>query len=48
MFDDTIEHEAKNPTRDTRVVLIFNVWRPELTEMERHLVSLLMQAVDDI
>lgn len=48
VFDDTIEHEAKNPTRETRVVLIFNVWRPELTEMERHLVSLLMQAVDDI
>ena len=30
VFDDTIEHEALNPSDELRVVLIFDVWRPEL------------------
>ncbi len=45
-FDDTIEHEARNDGAGTRVVLIFNVWRPELTTDERDAVSALLQAVD--
>ncbi len=46
VFDDTIEHEARNTSGQTRIVLIFDIWRPELTEEERGLVSALMQAVD--
>jgi aspartate beta-hydroxylase len=46
VFDDTIEHEASNPTEQTRVVLIFEVWRPELTRDERDLVAALIAAVD--
>ena len=46
VFDDTIEHEARNQGSGTRVVLIFNIWHPDLTEEERHLVAALMTAVE--
>ncbi|MGH8261908.1 MAG: aspartyl/asparaginyl beta-hydroxylase domain-containing protein, partial [Steroidobacteraceae bacterium] len=46
VFDDTIEHEAWNDSDQTRVVLIFDVWRPELTSEERGLIEALMGAVD--
>jgi len=35
IFDDTIEHEAWNESDQDRVVLIFDVWRPELSETEK-------------
>ena len=35
IFDDTIEHEAWNDSDEDRIVLIFDVWRPELSERER-------------
>ncbi|MCW3846619.1 aspartyl/asparaginyl beta-hydroxylase domain-containing protein [Sphingomonas sp. LB-2] len=35
VFDDTIEHEAWNDSGEDRVVLIFDIWRPELSEQER-------------
>lgn len=47
-FNDTIEHEARNEGQGTRTVLIFNIWRPELTEEERHLVTALMESIDSI
>lgn len=43
-FDDTVEHEAKNDAEETRIILIFDVWNPYLTEIERRLVSALLQA----
>ena len=46
VFDDTIEHEAWNFSGEPRVVLIFDIWRPELTSEERDLVAALMEAVD--
>jgi tetratricopeptide (TPR) repeat protein len=45
-FDDTIEHEAWNDSDQTRVILLFDVWRPELTEEERALVIALFEAID--
>jgi Aspartyl/asparaginyl beta-hydroxylase and related dioxygenases len=45
-FDDTIEHEAKNGSDRARVVLIFDIWRPELSEEERGLVATLLEAMD--
>jgi aspartyl/asparaginyl beta-hydroxylase (cupin superfamily) len=36
IFDDTIEHEAWNESDEDRIVLIFDIWRPELSERERH------------
>lgn len=46
VFDDTIEHEAWNTSGATRVVLIFDIWRPEITDEERRLVAALLEAVD--
>ena len=38
VFDDTIEHEAANPSDQLRVVFIFDVWHPGLTGLEREAV----------
>jgi predicted negative regulator of RcsB-dependent stress response len=35
VFDDTIEHEARNDSDELRVVLIFDVWNPLLAPEER-------------
>jgi aspartate beta-hydroxylase len=45
-FDDTIEHEAWNRSAETRVVLLFELWRPELTERERAMVTAMFEAID--
>lgn len=45
VFDDTIEHEAWNDSDETRVILIFDVWNPLITEAERSLVSSMMLAM---
>jgi len=42
VFDDTIEHEAMNPTDELRVVFIFDVWHPDLTGVERDGVAALI------
>ncbi len=47
IFDDSIEHEAWNNSDRTRVVLLFDIWRPELSDEERHLVAALLGAVTD-
>ena len=41
-FDDTIEHEAWNDADETRVIMIFDIWNPLLTEAERELVRALL------
>ncbi len=46
VFDDTIEHEAWNGSDRTRVILLFEIWRPELTVEERGLVSAMFEAID--
>jgi aspartyl/asparaginyl beta-hydroxylase (cupin superfamily) len=38
LFDDTIEHEAANPSDQLRVVFIFDVWNPALSAVERDAV----------
>ncbi|MGI9293793.1 MAG: aspartyl/asparaginyl beta-hydroxylase domain-containing protein [Pseudomonadales bacterium] len=45
VFDDSIEHEAWNDSDEDRVVLLFDIWRPELSAEERELVSAMLQAV---
>lgn len=42
VFDDTIEHEALNPSDQLRVVLIFDVWHPDLAAVERDAVAALI------
>lgn len=39
VFDDSIEHEAWNRSDQTRVVLLFEIWRPEIREDERAMLS---------
>lgn len=38
VFDDSFEHEACNAADSTRVVLITEVWNPQLSEVEREAV----------
>ena len=44
VFDDTIQHEAFNPSEQLRVVFILDVWHPDLSSIERHAVKALMEA----
>lgn len=44
VFDDTIEHEAWNDADDLRVILIFDVWNPYLTDQEKLLITAMMKA----
>jgi len=46
VFDDSIDHEAWNDSDQTRVILLFEIWRPELSERERDLVQALFAALD--
>jgi aspartyl/asparaginyl beta-hydroxylase (cupin superfamily) len=46
-FDDTIEHEAWNDSDQLRVVLIFDVWNPHLSEAEQQLLVRFFQAADE-
>lgn len=47
VFDDTIEHEAFNDSDELRVVLIFDVWNPLLTSVERKMANELATATRD-
>ena len=42
LFDDTIEHEAMNDSDSLRVVFIFDVWHPDLSQAERDAVAALI------
>ena len=44
IFDDTIEHEAWNDSDEDRIVLIFDIWRPELSAQERDELEALFSA----
>jgi len=39
VFDDTFEHEVWNLTDETRYVVLFNLWHPDLTLVERQVIS---------
>lgn len=45
IFDDCIEHEASNDSDDLRVVLIFDLWNPLLSDQERQLVQAMTAAM---
>lgn len=47
VFDDTIEHEAWNDSDQLRVVFIFDIWNPGLSQAERELVCELLSATRD-
>lgn len=45
VFDDTLEHEARNDSDQVRVILMFDVWNPLLSLAERGMVSALAVAM---
>jgi aspartyl/asparaginyl beta-hydroxylase (cupin superfamily) len=46
VFDDSVEHEAWNEGTSDRIIVIFDIWRPELSADERRAVVALFEAVD--
>jgi aspartyl/asparaginyl beta-hydroxylase (cupin superfamily) len=44
VFDDTIEHEGWNRSDKTRIILIFDVWNPFLTDAEKDFVNAFLAA----
>ncbi|MFC0252075.1 aspartyl/asparaginyl beta-hydroxylase domain-containing protein [Massilia consociata] len=46
VFDDTIEHEAWNDSDKLRVVLIFDIWHPQLSEAERALITAMSAGIN--
>jgi aspartate beta-hydroxylase len=47
VFDDTYEHEAWNRSQSIRVVLIFDLWNPFLTDIERAALAELIASIGD-
>lgn len=45
-FDDTIEHEAWNDSDEPRIILIADLWRPELSPADRQVVREFIKALD--
>lgn len=44
IFDDSMQHEAWNRSDRQRIVLIFEIWRPEIGEGDREAITLLLEA----
>lgn len=48
VFDDTIEHEAWNNSDKLRVILIFDIWHPSLSEVERTMLTAMSVTMNEI
>lgn len=46
LFDDAFEHEVWNDGDNERVVLLFDVWHPDLTQDEITAVQAMFQEVE--
>ncbi len=46
IFDDSFEHEAWNRGSSDRIVLLFEIWRPEVPMEDRALLARLFEALD--
>ena len=47
VFDDSIEHEARNAGDQERVVLLFEIWRPDIPEADRLAIARMLEAIGD-
>lgn len=47
IFDDSFEHEAWNKSNDTRVILLFEIWRPEISLEERAALTTIFGTIND-
>ena len=46
IFDDSMEHEARNRSDRQRIILLFEIWRPEISEADREALALLLEAAN--
>ena len=46
VFDDSFEHEAWNRGTEMRVVLLFEIWRPDISQGERDELTALFEAIE--
>jgi len=47
VFDDTIEHQSINDSTEQRVVMVFDLWNPLLSDSDRRMAGALVNAVRD-
>jgi hypothetical protein len=47
IFDDSFEHEAWNKSTDTRVILLFEIWRPEISAEEQAALTTIFETIND-
>ncbi len=47
IFDDSIEHEAANGGDELRVVLLFDIWRPELSDRDKDFIRAVFRTIDE-
>lgn len=45
IFDDSMQHEACNAGLETRTVLLFEIWRPEVPETDRAAIARLLEGI---
>lgn len=45
VFDDSMDHEARNAGPQERVVLLFEIWRPDVPEEDRAAIARIFEAV---
>lgn len=46
IFDDSMEHEASNRSDRQRIILLFEIWRPEIGDADREALTLLLEAAN--
>jgi hypothetical protein len=46
IFDDSIQHEAWNDSDETRVILLLEIWRPELEPGEKVALTSMFESID--
>lgn len=48
VFDDSINHEAKNDGPQERVILLWEIWRPEIDAADREAIGRIFQAIGEV
>ena len=46
IFDDSMEHEARNQSDRERIILLFEIWRPEISQADREALTVLLEAAN--
>lgn len=46
IFDDSVEHEAWNRGTEDRIVLLFEIWRPEIPAADREALVKIFEVID--